>query len=300
MIEHKTLKNGFPYLEISNQYAHAKIALQGAHIFAYKATDKPALLWLSPNATMQEGKAIRGGIPICFPWFGKHKVDSTLPQHGFARTSLWKVVNEEERVDGSTHVRLQLAQTVETRRLWAYDFEVNLDVIVGETLGLTIHISNTGTKPFEVSTALHTYLSISDIENVEVVGLDGTEYYDALTTSTQRQQGKLSIYAEIDRVYQSKQSSMKLLDKDREIRITSEGSESLVVWNPWKEKSIAMADMSDDGYKTMLCLETANARDDSRVIEVGQTHSLSVVYEQVEKIYKTPYNNSTIHKYKKG
>ena len=78
MIEHKTLKNGFPYIEISNKYAHAKIALQGAHIFAYKAIDKPALLWLSPNATMQEGKAIRGGIPICFPWFGKHKVDSTL------------------------------------------------------------------------------------------------------------------------------------------------------------------------------------------------------------------------------
>jgi len=283
MIQHKILKNDFPYIEISNQYAHAKIALQGAHLFAYKATDKPALLWLSPKATMQEGKAIRGGIPICFPWFGKHKVDSTLPQHGFARTSLWKVVNEEERTDGATHIRLQLTQTANTRKLWAYDFEVNLDVIVGETLSLTMHIINTDTKSFEVSTALHTYLNISDIENVEVVGLDGSEYYDALTKSTKRQEGNLSIHTEIDRVYHHKQKSITLLDTSRKIGIISEGSGSLVIWNPWKEKSIAMADMSDDGYRTMLCLETANTHEDSRVIEVGQMHSIDVVYEQGEK-----------------
>ena len=278
MIKQKTLNNNFKYLEISNPHAHAKIALQGAHIFAYKATDKPLLLWLSPKAMMQEGKAIRGGIPICFPWFGKHKVDSTLPQHGFARTSLWKIVHEEEKRDGSTHIRLQLTQTANTRKLWAYDFEVNLDVIVGKTLRLTMHITNTDTKPFEVSTALHTYLNISDIENVEIVGLDNTEYYDDLTKSTGRQQGNLRIHAEIDSVYQNKHSSITLLDSDREIGITSEGSASLVVWNPWKEKSIAMADMSDDGYKTMLCLETANAREDSRVIESGQTHSMGVTY----------------------
>jgi len=280
MIQHKILKNGFPYIEISNQYAHARIALQGAHIFAYKATDKPALLWLSPKSMMQEGKAIRGGIPICFPWFGKHKVDITLPQHGFARTSLWKVVEEEEKADGTTHIRLQLTQTADTRKLWAYDFELNLDVVVGETLALTLHITNTDTKPFDVSMALHTYLNISDIENVEVVGLDGTVYYDALTQNIQRQEGNLDIHAEIDRVYQHKQASIALLDSDSEISITSKGSESLVVWNPWKEKSIAMADMADDGYRTMLCLETANARDDSRVIEAGQTHSMGVVYGQ--------------------
>jgi len=278
MIEHKTLKNEFEYIEVSNKHAHAKIALQGAHIFAYKAIDKPALLWLSPEATMQEGKAIRGGIPICFPWFGKHKADSTLPQHGFARTSLWQVVDEEEKADGTTYIRLQLTQTTNTRKLWPYDFEVNLDVIVGETLGLTMHITNTDTKPFEVSTALHTYLNISDIENVEVVGLDDTKYYDDLTKSTQRKQGNLIIDAEIDRVYQSKGASITLLDTGRKIGITSEGSESLVVWNPWKEKSIAMIDMLDDGYKTMLCLETANAREDSRVIDVWQTHSMGVEY----------------------
>ena len=229
MIQHKILKNSFPYLEISNQYAHAKISLQGAHVFAYKAPDKPALLWLSPKSTMQEGKAIRGGIPICFPWFGRHKADSTLPQHGFARISLWKVVDEEERTNGTTYIRLQLTQTAQTRKLWAYDFEVNLDVIVGETLTLSMHITNTDTKPFEVSTALHTYLNISDIENVEVVGLDDTEYYDALTNSTHRQQGNLSIHTEIDRVYQHKQASITLLDSDREISITSEGSASLIV-----------------------------------------------------------------------
>ena len=141
MIRQQTLKNNFSYIEVTNIHAQAKIALRGAHVFEYKAKDKPALLWLSPKAYFEERKAIRGGIPICFPWFGKHKEDASLPQHGFARTALWELAREETLEDGSTHVQLKLSNTAETLKVWAYTFEVYLDVFIGETLKLGLYIT---------------------------------------------------------------------------------------------------------------------------------------------------------------
>ena len=279
MIEHKQYLNGFKYIEVNNAYASAKIALQGAHVFAYKAVDKPALLWCSKKAYFEEGKAIRGGIPICFPWFGKHEDNSSLPQHGFARTSLWDVVKEEEK-DGTTLIRLQLSHSDESLKLWAYKFEVCLDVMVGESLEMSLHIKNIDSKPFKVSTALHTYLSISNIHDISIEGFEDAEYYDALSHTHQRQNSSLVIDKETDRVYETSVTPMILKDINYFTTIKSKGSNSLVVWNPWKEKSEAMSDMTDDGYKSMLCLETANAREDARTLKPYETHSISVRYVQ--------------------
>jgi glucose-6-phosphate 1-epimerase len=281
MIAHKQYPNGFKYIEITNAYAHAKIALQGAHVFGYKAKNKPALLWLSPKAYLEEGKAIRGGIPLCFPWFGKHKSDISLPQHGFARTALWELVLENELDDGSAHIRLKLSYTKETLKVWAYKFEVYLDIIVGETLHLGLQITNNDSKAFEISTALHTYFNISHIADVCISGLEGCSYYDALTQHTKVQSKTLKFSSEVDRVYQGLKKSIVLKDATQEITIKSKGSGSLVVWNPWKQKSGAMADMSDNGYLDMVCLETSNAREDARVIAPLQTHSLEVTYTQI-------------------
>jgi len=280
MLEHKIFTNGFKYIEVTNLHAQAKIALQGAHVFEYKVKDKPALLWLSSQAYFEESKAIRGGIPICFPWFGKHKEDSSLPQHGFARTTLWELVHEEELEDGSTHIRLKLSDSEETLKVWAYKFEVYLDVVVGEKLSLGLHIINNDTKAFEVSTALHTYFDISHIDNISIEGLDGCSYYDALTQTSHVQNKILQINSEVDRVYQIKENSVRLNDGSKQIGIESKGSSSIVVWNPWKEKSMAMLDMLDDGYLNMVCLETSNAREDTRIVQPTQTHSIEVVYTQ--------------------
>jgi len=285
MIEYKILQNGFQYIEITNIHASAKIALQGAHVFAYQAHNKPKVLWLSSKSMMEEGKAIRGGIPICFPWFGKNNENMNLPQHGFARTSIWNVVQEEEKEDGSTLIRLQLTQTTQTRKLWAYDFEVNLDVVVAENLSLRLNITNMDKKDFKISTALHAYFDISDIKNISIEGLLGQSYYDALTQKMYMQDNDLSIQAEIDRVYQMSDNSITLHDIDKKITIISRNSNSLVVWNPSVKKSNKMIDMADDGYKTMICLETANAREDSRIVGVGETHSLAVTYKYTEIDY---------------
>ena len=180
MITYKQFDNGFEYIEITNKQAEAKIALQGAHLFHYKVKDKPSLLWLSKAAYFEEEKAIRGGVPVCFPWFGKNKDNPSLPQHGFARTQLWNVVLEEEQDDSTTQIRLQLKPDAYTLAQWDYLFDVTLDIIIGQELSIALSVTNSDTKPFEISTALHTYFSVSDIDTVSIKGLDGRVYYDAL------------------------------------------------------------------------------------------------------------------------
>ena len=229
MIEHKQYPNGFKYLEVSNRHANAKISLQGAHVFAYKAVNKPALLWCSQKAYFEEGKAIRGGVPICFPWFGKHEDDSSLPQHGFARTALWELIEETENEDDSTLVRLQLNHSEASLKVWAHKFTVMLEVTVGSTLSLALHIKNLDTKPFKVSSALHTYLTISDINSISIEGLENTEYYDALTQKEYRQDVPLEVHEEVDRVYKSSVERVILKDINNSIEIKSKGSNSLVV-----------------------------------------------------------------------
>ena len=276
MISHNKLENNYEYLEIKNRQAEAKIALQGAHVFHYKANNKSDLLWLSKTALFKEAKAIRGGIPICFPWFGPHQTDNSLPQHGFARTSLWKPVVEDELDADRTHVQLQLTSTKESLKLWPYDFDIRLDIVVGSELTLTLTVINTDTKPFEISTALHTYFKVSNIDNVSVEGLDENEYIDSLTNESHFQKGVVKIEKEVDRVYYNITKPIILHDKFQSLTINQRGSNSLVVWNPWIEKSKGMSDMLDDGYKNMLCLETGNVGKDARVLQAGERHALTL------------------------
>ncbi len=280
MISHKKFDNGFKYIEIQNSHAQAKIALQGAHLFHYKARNKPSLLWLSEASYFEEGKAIRGGIPVCFPWFGKNKDNPTLPQHGFGRTEIWKISLEEEQSDGSTHVRLQLKPNTHTLNLWDYVFDAHIDIIVGKELAIALEIRNTDNKPFEISTALHTYFSVSDIGTVYIEGLKNRVYINHLDGKNYTQKDDVRIQEEVDRVYLNPSKTLILKDSNSKVNIQQEGSNSTVVWNPWKEKSKQMADMNDEGYKTMVCIETCNAIDDARVLHPNESHVLKAVISQ--------------------
>ena len=277
MIVYKALENGFKYIEIQNSQAEAKIALQGAHIFHYKANAKTPLLWLSELAYFKEGKAIRGGIPICFPWFGPHKSDATLPQHGFARTAMWSLILVEEIDEGKTHIQLQLLANEETKKLWNYNFDVRLDFMVSDELSVTLTVINTDSKPFEISTALHTYFNISDISNIMIDGLKESMYSNALDGKEYLEKSDVTIDQEVDRVYFNASKKIILHDGSKKIELKQEGSNSLVVWNPWIEKSKQMADMGEAAYKTMVCLETANVGQDSKVLDVGESCILRAV-----------------------
>ena len=276
MVEYKKFDNGFEYIEVSNKSARAKIARQGAHLFHYERVGRKPLLWLSESSFFETGKAIRGGVPICWPWFGKHAIESSLPQHGFARNVLWELLEVNETHPCCTEVTLQLKSSVESLQLWPYRFELLMRFTVGRTLTIALTTKNCDEQPFEITSALHSYFAVSDIEDVYVDGLDATAYFDALTGENRVQQGSVYIAEEVDRVYQNVQYPLTLHDRDRIVQIDGQGSSSAVVWNPWIDKCAGMGDMQDDGYRTMLCIETANALQDDCEIVPGEEHALKV------------------------
>lgn len=274
MIEQKKLSNGFEYIELSNKSAHARIARQGAHLFHYERIGQKPLLWLSETSFFESGKAIRGGIPICWPWFGKHKTESSLPQHGFARNLPWELLDAKETDAYSTEVTLQLQHSAKTLTLWPYMFELQLRITVSQELSIALTTKNCGKDTFEVSSALHSYFAVANIDNVSLEGLHDIPYYDALTKENKVQRGTVSITEEVDRVYQQVHTPLILHDQDRTVHIRAEGSSSVVVWNPWVEKCARMSNMKDDAYKTMVCIETANALADARKIPPDTKHTL--------------------------
>lgn len=276
MLTQETTDQGFPYLFINNQNAIAKVSLQGGHIFHYQQKGKSPLLWLSQKSNFTSGKAIRGGIPICWPWFGKHPTDAKLPQHGFARTSLFRLASVKETDTSSTEILLELNSDAGSFRLWPHRFHLQLRIVIASSLSLKLTTHNLDSAPFSISSALHSYFAVSHIDKVSVQGLDQLPFLNFLNQKRSIQQGQLRIHMETDRCYQNVKAPLSLHDIERTIHINSTGSRSCVIWNPWLEKSRQMADMTQDAYLKMLCVETANAFQDTRTLESETKHSLQV------------------------
>ena len=277
MIEKKQFANGFKYVEICNASARAKIALQGAHLFHYEPVAEAPLLWLSKKSFFEPGRAIRGGVPLCWPWFGKHPANSELPQHGFARTSLWELLETREIDEHTTKVRLQLLPSVVSLQLWPYKFELLMAITIGRSLTLALTTRNFDVHPFEITAALHSYIAVEDVGKVYVKGFAGKSYLDTVTGEECTQPGNITISEEVDRIYRRIDYPVTLHDQTRTVHIGAQGSSSAIVWNPWIEKCATMTDMEDDAYKTMLCIETANALGDARMLAPGEEHTLTSV-----------------------
>lgn len=273
---------GLPFATIENAQATAEVSLHGGHVTAFqpKSASQP-VLWLSGQAVFDPNKAIRGGIPVCWPWFGDHPTDAGLPAHGFARTSPWKVTNESSNADGSTTLALQLSATTPVPDVWPHRATLLLEITVGEALSIRLTTTNTGDAPFPLTQALHTYFTVSDISNVTIAGLEGARYLDKLKGNAAKpQDGVITIDQEVDRVYTETTADCLIHDPgfDRTIRIAKSGSRSTVVWNPWIEKAKRMGDFPDDGYQTMVCVETTNVgEDDTVTVEPGASHTLAAV-----------------------
>ncbi len=246
-------------------------------MLTYQRHGEPASIWLSDKAVLDGSKPIRGGIPLCWPWFGPApaRVGSGKPSHGFARTTLWMLDGVSDHADG-TLVHLSLRDSDATRALWDHAFELELDVLVGKELSLVLTTRNTGKAQLVYSGALHTYLQISAPEAVSATGL-GEPYADKLTGLNGQQQGALTLNGPLDRVYWQPEALVLVQDGDREIRVVSGNHDSTVVWTPWLEGATAMADMSDDGYRTMLCVEAAIAGDAGVTVAPDEEHCFSTV-----------------------
>ncbi|HLP17833.1 MAG TPA: D-hexose-6-phosphate mutarotase [Bacteroidota bacterium] len=270
-------RGGLPTAILHSTHAEAVVCLYGAQVLSYSPKGLRDLLWMSGNSEFQQGKPIRGGIPVCFPWFGPHVSDPKKPQHGFARLQLWTVAGASVYADGTVELRLSLSDNEETHALWPYAFAAEVVIRVGTDLDVTLRCTNTGTEAFTYTDALHSYFAVSDIGNVKISGLQGTEYYFGTATDSQPQQEEhLKIRQEENRRYIETSADCVIHDAavPGPIRVAKRGSRVTVVWNPWKETAKQISDMPDEGYKTMICVEAVNAYGDAVTLQPGATFNL--------------------------
>lgn len=244
--------------------------LLGAHVSAFQPTDQTGpLLFMSSKSVYQVGQPIRGGVPICFPWFGANKADSQAPGHGLARIRVWEIAKTERKGDT---ISVMLETTIDQLNL-AYT------LAFGTQLDLSLAITNVGDHARECEAALHTYFQLSDVREVRVFGLETLGYLDTLTHKTMPATGQaIRFTEETDRIYSGEVASIAIEDPGfaRNIEIRPRNSRSTVVWNPWVAKSIRMPDFGDDEYLRMCCIETANVGLNRISLAVGQQQSIAV------------------------
>lgn len=279
-VQYRTDAGGAVLADVTTAAATATIMRQGAQLLAWAPAGQAPVIWLSPASHFTAGKPLRGGTPVCWPWFGAHPDDPAKPAHGFARNCDWEVV-ETARLGDAVRVVLRLTPGSAQRELWPHSAELQMAVTVGEHLQLELTTRNTGTAPLTVTQALHTYFHVGDIRTTGVEGLDGKTYIDQVDGNTRFvQHGPITVTGELDRIYLDCPGEVTIVDESlqRRIRITKQGSRSYVVWNPWVEKSARLGDMGEDGYRQMICIETCNAGDDAVEIAPGAEHTLNTSY----------------------
>lgn len=273
-------KNDLIFIHISNQYADAKISLYGAQVISFKPKDEHDILWVSPMSKYEVGKAIRGGIPVCFPWFGPHKSDPARPQHGLARLINWQVTETASLSNGETLVRLELHSSPQTKVYWPYDFSAAMTFTVGKTLTVTLKITNTSRIQFDYSCALHSYYNLSAIEDISIEGLHGARFHknnepgDFIQDTT-----KLKINQIEDRNYYNTEATciIKDLKFKRKISVAKAGSKVTTVWNPGAVNCARMEDMPNEAYRRFICIEAVNSFDNTICLTPGESHETSAI-----------------------
>lgn len=260
------------------------ISQQGAQILRYQRDGQPPLIWLSEDAAYVCGQSVRGGVPLCWPWFGdlqrnpsavQAMVQGPAPFHGLARTLDWQLDHSR-----STEAGLYLQFSLPERSAlpgWPHKVALSLSIALGDDLQIELHNHNRGSQPVAISQALHSYFAVSDSRQVRVQGLHGCRYIETLDNWNEcRQQGELLIEGETDRIYLDLPTRLTLHDAgwQRALHLDVEGSRSAIVWNPWIDKAQRLSHFAADAWQRMLCIETANVWDDCLQLAPGAEHRL--------------------------
>jgi len=278
---------GLIFAEIDHAAGQATLCLQGAHVTTFRPKNQAEpVIWLSEAAQFAAGKSIRGGAPVCWPWFGPHASESSFPGHGFARTVMWDVVASSAPSDTETRLTLALVETEQTRAQWPHATRVELTVSVSEVLTVTLATTNHGSEAVTLGEALHTYLRIGDIGEIRITGLEGCEFVDKVEGGSRKTQaGAITCSSEVDRVYVNTASTCVIEDPrlKRRLIIEKSGSNATVVWTPWVEKAEKMGDFGPmnegmGGWRGMVCVETVNALENVVSIPAGETHYMTATY----------------------
>lgn len=273
--------NGLPKVRVTTAAASADIYLHGAHLTSWTPAGAEEVIFLSEKAQFQDGKAIRGGVPICFPWFNA-KSDAKActppaPAHGFVRTKAWElesIIHEGNAVA----VALSTGNAEATRPWFPHDFRAEYRATIGAQLRLELTVINTGQTPFAFEEALHTYYRVGDIQRIRLATLDGVAYQDNADSNRESlQQGDSTFAGRTDHAYLDTRADLELIDPamDRRVLIGKENSLNTVVWNPWEELARGMADLGDDEWRRFVCVEAANIRAAAVSLQPGERHTMA-------------------------
>ena len=272
-------ESGLPFVSLVNRYAACEMSLYGGHVLDYRPVGLGPVLFVSKRAVFEPGKPIRGGIPVCWPWFGQAGGGGAvpLPLHGFARILSWELAATEYTGD-ATEIRLSLADSDRTRQMWDFAFSLKLRVRLEQQLTLELVTENRDTRPFDFSQGFHPYFRVSDSAAVSVQGLDGAAFTDHPSTERQQQHGALTLRGETNRIYTPLTNEIAIHDAKlkRATLITFAGTRNAVVWNPWSERIGLFEDLAPDDYTRMLCVEPANIGDTSITLAPGERHTLKM------------------------
>ncbi|WP_026182348.1 D-hexose-6-phosphate mutarotase [Leeia oryzae] len=268
----------FPYCQLSRMdeldvltmdapWGKTVIALQGAQLLSYTPTGDTDLLWLSPQAAFKTGKAIRGGIPVCWPWFGAHPQSSGQPAHGIARTAVWACTGMEMHDDHAV-ISWVLPASANTPE---YPGTLGLKMTLGDDILLSVTITHHGDMPCQYGLALHSYFPVTDVEKTVITGLADKPYYDKPTGTLQTQRGDVRLKDEVDRVYKQVDGAYEIVDPvNGNIRISSSGFKNAIVWNPGQALASKMQDIGEMAWQTMVCVESGNVMEDTILLLPGE------------------------------
>jgi glucose-6-phosphate 1-epimerase len=276
--------SGLARVQITGAFGDAEVYLHGAQVTSWKPVGNEEVLFVSTKSRWEEGEAIRGGIPICFPWFRGKPDDSHAPAHGVVRTKTWQLESIVELENGENQSEVAVTMFTQsdehTRKWWPGEFRLVHRVTFGAELRLELVCTNTGTMPFRCEEALHTYNRIADIQDAQLHGLDGVSYLDNTESNKEKtQRGDVIVASPTDNAYRKTQNEVDLFDanKKRRIRLRKEHSLSTVVWNPWSEGAARLKDLGDGEWKQFLCVEAGNIMDAAIQLAPGEEHRMVAV-----------------------
>ena len=252
--------HGIPAVRLGSPAgASAVVALHGAQLLSWTPARGRERIFLSERAELAHGKAIRGGVPICFPQFAAL---GPLPKHGLVRTRTWRMAGKET-VDGGVRATFTLEPDAELRAIWPHPCHLALSALLGDDrIRLELSVRNLGGSPLTFTAALHGYFAVGDVEAISVSGLRGIEYRDAAAGDALgiERGDALTVRGELDRVYHSVPGEVILREPDRALALRATGFPDVVVWNPGSERCAALADMAPDGWRRMICIEAGAIR----------------------------------------
>jgi len=276
-----TGNGGLPKVAVSSAAASGEMYLLGAEVTSWKPSGAEEVLFVSAASKWADGRAIRGGVPICFPWFGNKADNPKAPAHGFVRAKAWQLESVELK-GGAVTVGMFTESDGETKKLWPADFRLVHRATFGRELVMELEMTNTGTAGLRFEEALHTYFRVGDVQKAHVHGLDRARYLDKTDGNREKvQNGDVGIAAETDSVYLDTRHTVELEDPAlrRRIQVSKENSLATVVWNPWIAKAKGMSDLGDDEWKQMICIETCNVAKHVVELAPSQKHIMKAIVQ---------------------